>query len=140
MARAFSFQLHKADAGIVTVHSRGGQRVTPELLAQVQAEMAEFAAWIRRTFAERPFRLMTVLENMSLALDNESEMAAQGTLALAQAFNVARAAYVTDRATLRMQFSRLFRENNLSSNFRAFATESEGLAFLRSDSHSTPTT
>ena len=130
MPTTFSFAMHPADARILRIHGSGGQRLTPEWQAAIQADLGELYQFVTAKFEDRPFRLMSVLDNMALALGNEEEMATQGSLALAQVFNVERAAYVIDKATMRLQFGRLFRENKLSDRFKAFSKEDEGLSFL----------
>ncbi len=130
MPRTFDFALHPKDERILRILASGKTPATPENMQQVQVDLGELYQFVQKTFGERPFRLMTVLADMHLAMDKDGELATQGSLAMAQAFNVERAAYATDRATLRLQFNRLFRENNLGDRFKAFMTEQEALAFL----------
>jgi len=127
VGRTFSFSLYGHNKRILRIHGAGGTTTTPEL---VQRDLSELYGFVQRTFADRPFRLLTVLERMHLTLDRDAELATQGSLAMAQTFNVERAAYAVDKATLRLQFSRLFRENRLADRFRAFISEPEALTFL----------
>jgi hypothetical protein len=130
MPKTFSFALHPKSPRVLRIHGSGGQGVSPEKLRQVQEDLGEMYQFVQKTFGGGPFLLMSVLDKMDLALAKEGEMATQGSLAMAQVFNVQRAAYVIDGATLRLQFTRLFRENNLTDRFKAFAKEQDGLEFL----------
>jgi hypothetical protein len=127
------FALLPDDPGIVRVSAGGREPVTDELRAQMEGELAALARFLGEQFGERPFRVLTVLEELPPTRAREAERISQAALALAGAFRVERAAYVTDDATVRLQFGRLFRENKLADRFRAFPTEKDGLAFLRGD-------
>ena len=126
-----TFSLSLIPPRILRLVGRGGTPMTPEVAAQIQLDMGELYQFIKRNFGDGSFLGLNIFENMALALDAEQQMVTQGTLALAKSFPIERAAYVTDGATLRIQFTRLFRENGMSDRFRAFSTEAEGLAFLR---------
>src|SRR5438105_4156761 len=130
MPKTFSFALHPRNERVLRVYGSGTTPATPEMMQQVQIDLGELYQFVGQTFGERPFRLLTVLEHMHLAMGKDEELATQGSLAMAQAFHVERAAYAVDKATLRLQFSRLFRENDLADRFRAFMTEPEAFAFL----------
>ena len=130
MERTFTWSTHPLDKRIARVHAVRRGPTTPEVLAQSQVDIREFHAWMMKTFGDAPILLMTVLENMGLAFDKESEMATHGSLAMAQIFNIERAAYVTDGATLRLQFNRFFRENQLTGKFKVFPTEREAVSYL----------
>ena len=117
---------------IVRVRTQGrGGRMTPELSAQLQAELGRLYSWIQEQFRGGPWRELVLLENMQMVLDIEAEQIAQGGISFSETLNVERAAYVVESATMRLQLSRIFREQKMHDRLRTFATEAEGLAFVR---------
>ncbi len=117
---------------IVRVRTQGrGGRMTAELSAQLQEELGRLYAWIQQQFRGGPWREVVVLENMQMVLDDEAAQIAQGGISFSETLNVARAAYVVESATMRLQFTRIFREQKMQDRLRTFATEAEGLAFVR---------
>jgi hypothetical protein len=118
---------------ILRVRLAGSSKMSRAERAAFDERMAALYRFADEHYRGRPFYYLALIEFDALAFDNYGEAITHAALDLVRDIGVERGAHVTEIATLRLQYGRLFRERGFGDQVRAFATENEALKFLEGD-------
>ncbi len=118
---------------ILRIRLAGSSKMNRLERAAFDEQMAALYRFVEESYRGRELLYLAIIEFDALAFDKYGEAMTHAALDLVASIGVTRGAHVTDIATLRLQYGRLFRERGFGDRVRAFATEAEALEFLEAD-------